>query len=144
MSKRKKTEKVLKPLKIAERVVKGTETILLVDDEEPVLKLGGKVLNRLGYTVFDASNGHEAVDIYQTNRDAIDLVILDMIMPDISGDKVYDMLKSIDPNIKVLLCSGYGFDKRVTEILAQGCSGFIQKPFDMVTLSYKIRKILEE
>jgi two-component system cell cycle sensor histidine kinase/response regulator CckA len=133
-----------RPVKAADQIIKGTETILLVDDEDPVLKLGVRVLNRLGYTVLEAKSGHEAVDIYKTNSDKIVLVVLDMIMPDMSGGKTYDLLRQINPDIKALLSSGYSVDSRVTAILERGCNGFIQKPFDMETLSYKIREILEQ
>ncbi len=137
-------KEVAKPAKIADQVLKGTETILLVDDEAPVLKTGAKILNTLGYTVLKAKSGHEAVNIYKTNQKKIDMVILDMIMPDIGGGKVYDLMKQINPDIKVLLCSGYSIDGRSTEILEHGCNGFIQKPFDVKNLSGIIREILEE
>ena len=132
-----------KPVKIAARIIKGTETILLVDDEEQVLKLGVLILNTLGYTVLEAENGREAVDAFKREKDKIDLVILDIIMPDMGGDKVYNLLKEINPDIKVLLCSGYSIDGHATEILELGCNGFIQKPFTVEALSYKIREILE-
>ena len=137
-------KEVAKPAKIADQVLKGTETILLVDDEALVLKIGAKILNTLGYTVLEAKSGHEAVDIYKTNQKKINMVILDMIMPDMGGGKVYELMKQINPDIKVLLCSGYSIDGRSTEILERGCNGFIQKPFDVKNLSGIIREILEE
>ncbi len=136
-------KEVAKPVKVAEEVIKGTETILLVDDEEPVLRVGARVLNKLGYTVLEAKSGHEAVEIYKINKNKIDLVILDMIMPDIGGSEVYDLLKAINPEAKVLLCSGYSIDGQAMEILDRGCNGFIQKPFDAKKLSGKMRAVIE-
>ncbi|MBW2646156.1 MAG: response regulator [Deltaproteobacteria bacterium] len=135
---------VTKSVKVADQVIKGTETILLVDDEEQVLKLSVRVLNSLGYTVLEARNGREAVDVYKKEKDKIGLVVLDMIMPDMGGGKAYDLLKEANPDIKVLLCSGYSIDGQAMEILDRGCDGFIQKPFDIKGLSHRIREILDE
>ncbi len=136
-------KEVANPVKVPEEVIKGTETILLVDDEEPVLRVGAKVLNKLGYTVLEAKSGHEAVEIYKSNKNKIALVILDMIMPGMGGGKVYDLLKAINPEAKVLLCSGYSIDGQAKEILDRGCNGFLQKPFDVKNLSGKIRAAME-
>ncbi|MFH1673169.1 MAG: response regulator [Pseudomonadota bacterium] len=136
-------KEVAEAIKIAEEVVKGTETILLVDDEEPVLRVGAKVLNKLGYTVTEARSGHEAVETYKIAKNKIDMVILDMIMPDMGGGEVYDLLKAINPDVKVLLCSGYSLDGQAMTILDRGCNGFIQKPFDVKQLSGKIRAVIE-
>ena len=72
----------------------------------------------------------------------IDMLILDMVMPDMGGGEVYDRVKKIDPKVKVLLASGYSIDGQATEILNRGCEGFIQKPFNMEGLSKKIREVL--
>jgi CheY-like chemotaxis protein len=127
----------------APHVVKGSETILLVDDEKIIRNVGRELLQQMGYTVLLAGGGTEAVEIYRKNRDTIDLVILDMIMPDMNGGEVYDRLKEIAPGIKVLLSSGYSIDGQATEILERGCDGFIQKPFTIKQLSQKIREILD-
>jgi len=100
------------------------------------------MLNELGYKVLTARSGEEALEQYRINRDKIDLVILDMIMPDMGGGETYDRLKQIDPKITVLLSSGYSIDGQATEILKRGCNGFIQKPFNIENLSKKIREIL--
>ncbi len=134
--------KVERSAKVADQIIKGTETILLVDDEEVVLELGVRVLNALGYTTLEARGGREAVDVYKREKDKIGLVVLDMIMPDMGGDKVYDLLKAINPDIKVILCSGYSIDEYATALLEQGCNGFIQKPFGIKEFSHKIREIL--
>ena len=90
-----------------------------------------------------AGGGKEAMEIYEKNRERIDLVILDMIMPNISGGDIYDRLKDMDAEVKVLLASGYSVDGQATEILDRGCNGFIQKPFKMKELSQKLREILD-
>ena len=136
--------RVEEALKGAEQIVKGSETVLLVDDEEAVLDVGVNMLKKLGYTVLEAKGGREAVDIYKANKSTVDLVILDMIMQDMGGGETYDRMKQINLNIKVLLSSGYSIDGQATEILERGCDGFIQKPFSMEKLSGKIREILDK
>ncbi|MCJ7774433.1 MAG: response regulator, partial [Desulfobacterales bacterium] len=128
----------------SEELLKGTGTILLVDDEDMILNVGEKILNRIGYEVITASSGHEAIDLYRKNRDRINLVILDMIMPKMSGSETYDSLKAIHPDVTVLLSSGYSLDGRAKDILNKGCDGFIQKPFNMKQLSQKISEILSK
>ena len=141
-------------------IQRGDETILLVDDEDTVIDVGQKVLKKLGYKVFVARSGQEAIEVLSKaqraegkeqeqeqegkERSAPDLVILDMIMPDMGGDEVYDKMKQINRKIKVLLSSGYGIDGHVAEILDRGCDGFIQKPFTIKQLSKSIRKVLEK
>ena len=102
------------------------------------------MLEIFGYAVLEAKNGREAVEIYKANKDKIDLVLLDMIMPDMGGGEAYDRMKEINPNVKVLLSSGYSIEGQATEILEQGCDAFIQKPFDMAELSGTIRGLLDK
>jgi len=130
--------------KTVEDILFGNETILLVDDEEMIVEVGSQMLERLGYTVMIAHNGHEAVEIFRKNHTGIDLVIMDMIMPEMGGGQAFKGLKEIDPDVCVVLSSGYSIDGQAKEILDQGCRGFIQKPFDLKDLSGKIRKILDE
>jgi len=129
---------------VSERIEEGDETILLVDDEEMIIDVGGQLLEKLGYTVLEARGGKEAIQIYQENKDNIDMIILDMIMPDIGGSEAYDKIKIIDPEVKVLLSSGYSVEGQATEILEKGCNGFIQKPFNLKSLSRKIREVLNK
>jgi len=123
--------------------LKGTETVLLVDDEDMIIDVGEGILKELGYKVLIARSGKEAIELYNKNRDKIDMVILDMIMPQMGGGVSYDRLKKINPDIKVLLSSGYSINGQATEILERGCNGFIQKPFNMRELSQEVRKILD-
>jgi len=118
--------------------------ILLVDDEQLILDVVTPMLQRLGYHVFVASGGFEALEIYQRHRDHVDLVILDMIMPEISGGETFDRLRRIHPQAKVLLSSGYCIEGLATEILDRGCNGFLQKPFTLNSLSQKISEILQK
>ncbi len=122
----------------------GSETVLIVDDEELVLEVGAGMLERLGYNVHKANSGREAIDLYKENSTAIDLVILDMIMPQLGGGQVYDRLKETNPHVKVLLSSGYSVEGQASDILKRGCDGFIQKPFTIEELSQKVREILAE
>ncbi|MFO7707791.1 MAG: response regulator, partial [Desulfobacterales bacterium] len=87
--------------------------------------------------------GPEALDIYRLNRDRIDLVIMDMIMPGMGGGETFDRLKKINPNVKVLLSSGYSINGQASKIMERGCDGFIQKPFNIKQLSAMIRGILD-
>jgi signal transduction histidine kinase len=119
------------------------ETILIIDDEEMVLDVGTAMLNKMGFKVLSAADGKEGIKIYQENLNAIDLVILDMVMPSSGGKETYDSLKQINPNVKVILSSGYSLNDQAAEILNCGCNDFIQKPFNMTLLSQKVRNILK-
>ena len=121
---------------------RGQETLLLVDDEAMVLEVSQDLLEMLGYTVIPARGGREAVELYRAQRHDIDMVILDLIMPDMGGGETYDQLREINPQVKVLLSSGYSIDGQASEILKRGCDGFIQKPFESGELSQRIRDIL--
>jgi PAS domain S-box-containing protein len=137
-------KKVIEEKILSEEVLKGTETVLLVDDEEMITGPGGELLEEIGYRVLIAGSGKEAIELYEKNRDQIDLVILDMIMPVMGGGETYDKLKETNPDIKVLLSSGYSINGEASEILDRGCSGFIQKPFNVKELSRRIREILDK
>ena len=123
-------------------MVNGTETVLLVDDEEIVIGVGQQMLERLGFSVLTARSGQEAVDVYKNNPDDVDLVLLDMIMPGLEAGDTYDKLKAVNPAIKVILSSGYSLDQKAGAIIERGCNGFIQKPFNMKILQEKIEEIL--
>lgn len=126
------------------KLLKGTETVLFVDDEEMNIKTNRQILEALGYKVFTAKSGQDAIDIFNREKDQIALVILDMIMPGMGGGEVFDILKDIDPGVKVLLSSGYSITGDAADIMDRGCDGFIQKPYDINSLSVKIRKIMDE
>jgi PAS domain S-box-containing protein len=127
--------------KVTARMIKGTGTILLIDDEKMMLAVGGEMLEELGYRVLSAMSGREAIEVFQKDQDQIDLVIMDMIMPGMGGGETFDRLREIKPDVKVLLSSGYSINGQATKILKRGCDGFIQKPFNMNQLAEKIQKI---
>lgn len=137
-------KKIAKAARITEKLLKGTETVLLVDDEEIILDIGRDLLKAIGCRALTARGGREAIELYQKNQDDINIVILDMIMPNMSGGEVYDRMKEINPDIKVLLSSGYSINDQATDILSRGCNGFIQKPFTINELSVVIRQILDK
>ena len=137
----------------------GKETILVIDDEEVIRKVLKNMLEKLGYTVILAANGKEGTEIYRSyysssgngngrtegnKNGSIDLVIVDMIMPKMGGRKTYHELKKINPNVKVLLASGYTQNGTAQQILDEGVQGFVHKPFSITELSEKVRKVLEE
>jgi len=135
-------EQVVNKKKRSKQVLTGNEKILLVDDEDMIINETSKLLETLGHSVLVATNGKEAIKIYQENNEKIDLVILDIIMPEMGGGEVYDNLKRINPQIKVLLSSGYSIDSSAANILERGCNGFIQKPFNLTQLSQKVREVV--
>ena len=107
-----------------------------------ILDVGIELLDELGYTVISAMSGNEAIEVFQNGRNKIDLIIMDMIMPGMGGGETFDRLKKIDPDIKVLLSSGYSINGQATEILRRGCDGFIQKPFNMNQLAEKVQQVM--
>ena len=130
--------------RLADEILKGTETVLLVDDEDMIVDVGEEMLKEMGYKVLVARGGKEAVEVYAKRKEEIDLVILDMIMPDMGGGEAYDRMKEKNPKVRVILSSGYSIDGQATEILERGCDAFIQKPFNIKEMSGKIREILEK
>ena len=126
-----------------EAVLTGSEMILLVDDEEMVADIGKDMLEKLGYKIVVATGGNEAIKLLKTIRNQVNLVILDMIMPDMSGGETFNRLRAIKPDVKILLSSGYSLNGQASEIMQRGCNGFIQKPFNMKQISRKIREILD-
>jgi len=116
-------------------IIKGDETILVVDDEEDIREMLKTQLQSLGYIVLTGCDGIDAVSVFKKHKNKIDLVLLDMIMPDMDGKDTYIALKKIKPEVKVLLMSGYSQSDKATETLNEGASGFIQKPIMLKELS---------
>lgn len=135
--------------KTEEELVRGRGTILLVDDEPMIMDVAREMLESFGYTVITASSGREAIEKFSAVQSGtgeaarIDLVIQDMIMPGVGGGEVFDRLKELDPDVKVLLSSGYSINGHAKDILSKGCSGFIQKPYTMGELNRKVREVLK-
>lgn len=121
----------------------GSETILVVDDETALLGLAEKILSKAGYKVLTAARGREAVELYRSRPGEIDLVILDMIMPEMDGGTVYRMLKEINPEVAALLSSGYSINGQAGALLSEGIRGFVQKPFSFNELRRAVRDALD-
>ncbi len=136
-------KEVVKEKKPVDVMLKGTGTVLIVDDEKMIVDAIKQMIQKLGYDVIIAYGGVEAIERFMENKDNINIVILDMIMPDKSGGQTFDKLKEIKPDIKVLLSSGYSINGEAADILNRGCNGFIQKPFNVKELSKKIREIID-
>jgi two-component system cell cycle sensor histidine kinase/response regulator CckA len=124
------------------KLTTGTAHILLVDDEAMIRDVGSVILNSLGYKVSLCPDGAEAIELYKKSWKDIDLIILDMVMPKMSGAETFAELRKINPQIKVILSSGYGADSTVQKILHTGVAGFIPKPFHRKDLSEKIAEVL--
>jgi PAS domain S-box-containing protein len=120
------------------------ETILVVDDEEPLCNLLRDVLTRRGYRVLVATDGEEALRLYREHGGRIDLVVLDMTMPGLSGMDTFEALRSADPHARILLTSGYTQEQAAREAVARGAKGFLQKPFLISELLARVREALQE
>ena len=123
-------------------LIEGQGTVLIVDDEAESIQAEETMLQRLGYDVLVASSGTEALGIYREKQDLIDLVTLDMIMPGMGGKETFELLRQIDPDVKVLFISGYGINHDIEEIVQDDLCGFLQKPFNIVELSQKVSDVL--
>jgi CheY-like chemotaxis protein len=122
----------------------GRETILLVDDEEVITEVTSRLLSELGYTILTAGSGEQAVEIYRQRQTGIQLVILDMIMPGMSGGETFDQLRAVNPSIRVILSSGYSIDGKAQAIMKKGVRVFLQKPYRLHDLASKIREALSD
>ena len=120
------------------------ETILLVDDEANILEMASRLLDNANYKVITASNAKDAIELYEKHRDKIRLVLLDMIMPEMGGIRCLEVLRTMDPNVKVLIITGYTESGMTQELKDAGAGDFILKPFDTPQLLEKIRKIIDE
>ena len=123
-------------------LIKGTGTILIIEDEEPIMKISRAILERMGYRVLEARTGQETVDIVKTFEGHIHLALLDILLPDMTGNDIYQLIMEARPDLKVIVFSGYSIDGPAREILNAGAEDFIQKPFKMADLSEKLKKIL--
>jgi PAS domain S-box-containing protein len=137
-------EDVKQELAVEREVIKGSETILVVDDEQMILDVAKAILVRLGYHVLVAKSGSEAVEVVTRQNHSIDLIILDLIMPGMDGGMTFDRIRDIQPQMPVLISSGYAIEGQATKIMDRGCNGFIQKPFTISALSQKIRSALDQ
>ncbi len=126
-----------------DEILHGQETILFVDDELTIIEVMQDILEALGYRVLTAGSGEEAVNIYDAKKEEIDLVILDVIMPGMGGKETFNALRERNPHVKVILSSGYSMNQVAKEIMDKGGQAFIQKPFNIETISQKVRDVLQ-
>jgi CheY-like chemotaxis protein len=137
-------KEVVKEKSFEKTLFKGSETILIIDDENMIIDVTSRMLKKLGYKFLIAQNGHEALELFAAEKNHIDLVILDMIMPGMGGKDTYEALKKINPDVKILLSSGYSISGEAMELINRGCNGYIQKPFSYAQLSLRMREILDK
>ncbi|MCX5895689.1 MAG: response regulator, partial [Proteobacteria bacterium] len=123
---------------------KGLETILAVDDENKVIRMLSDYLGGLGYNILSASDGREAVKLFTENKNHIDLIILDLVMPSMNGYEAFKEIKAIDPSTKIILCTGHAADDSIQEMLGNGVKGLLKKPYRVEDLSRAIRLVLDE
>ncbi len=126
-----------------EKLPRGTETVLVAEDDKTLRKLSHTVLEEFGYTVIEAEDGADAVNKFIMHKDIIKLVILDMIMPKKNGREVYQEIKKVQPVIKALFVSGYSADKRISEDLLDKGIEFLMKPLSPMVLLKKVRDVLD-
>ena len=121
----------------------GTETILIVDDQETIWDFLIEALQMLGYSVLLAENGLDAIEIYRANPGAIDLVLMDMIMPKVGGSQAFTQIREIDPDARILLSSGFVNEEDIQHLLKQGACGFLSKPHRLPVVVNAIRNALD-
>jgi two-component system, cell cycle sensor histidine kinase and response regulator CckA len=119
-------------------------TILVVDDDEMALEVMSEMLRLLGYRVMTAERGKIALNIFRKKMARIDLVLLDIMMPEMTGDIVFQELKMIDPNVKVICASGYCAPETVERMLSEGCYGYFPKPVNLTVLSRHVHRVLRK
>ena len=125
-------------------VLSGTETILVVDDEETLRHLAKDLLESYGYKILMAADGPEALDIYQSKYKEISLLLLDMVMPKMGGREVYQKALEINPKAKVVFASGYCPPEEMEIVLEKSVAGFVQKPYQIEDLTSELRRVLDK
>ncbi len=122
---------------------RGAEAILLVEDEAMVRDVTKRILERSGYAVLTAANGKEALNVYEEKRDKISLVILDLIMPEMGGKQCLEVLHRIDPDLKILVTSGYPVYGSTKDIVESAATDFVGKPYSMKEILRAVRDALD-
>lgn len=126
----------------AAKIGKYSGSILVVDDEELIRRMTVSGLKKAGFSPVAASSGKEAVNLLKLDPKAVDLVLLDMIMPEMDGYKTYKALKEINPNLKIVICSGFCSEDKIEELFHDGIEGFIPKPFRLGDLCRKLNEFI--
>jgi CheY-like chemotaxis protein len=115
-----------------------------VDDELSVCEIARDMLQGLGYTVYVMNDGRAGVDFYRTHQASVDLVLLDVNMPVMGGKEAFDLLRAVNPALRIMIVTGYGRETVETSKFTSGVSGFMQKPFQLETLALKVREVLDQ
>lgn len=123
---------------------KGTETILVVDDEEMIKDLARDILARYGYSVLTAGSGEEAVEVYRRHKIEIAVVVLDIVMSGVGGREVFRRIREIEPAAQVIVSSGYDQERDADDLLREGAAGFVKKPYRIAELVGKVGEVLEK
>jgi two-component system, cell cycle sensor histidine kinase and response regulator CckA len=121
---------------------RGTGVILVVDDEQDLLSAVAKVLKLAGFTVITALNGRAGITIFRSQADHIDAVLLDLTLPDVSGEEVFREIRTIRPDVKVILTSAYNEQEIISPFQDKGLTSFIQKPYQVANLIDKVHNVL--
>jgi CheY-like chemotaxis protein len=124
--------------------IDGHETVLVVEDEPIVMDVSREMLERLGYKVLEARTGKEAIEKVTARGENLHLVLLDVKLPDMEGGRIFEKIRTLYPDLKVIVCSGYSLDGPAREILDAGAQDFLQKPFSFEILSKKLEKVFQK
>jgi PAS domain S-box-containing protein len=127
-----------------EDVVLGFGTVLIVDDEEVIRKTAATMLEALGYQVLMATNGREGVEMYRRHLSEINVVLLDMVMPEMNGQACFREIRRLDPHARIIICSGFTRDADITQLFNEGLAGYLQKPYRRVELSREVGRVLKQ
>ena len=125
-------------------IPRGTETILLVDDEDSIRIFAEQALIKFGYKVMSASSGEEALDLFRDKSTDIDLVVMDLGMPGMGGYKCLKELLKLEPQVKVIIASGYSIDGPIKQSIEAGARGYVGKPYQLADLLNTVREVLDE
>lgn len=120
------------------------KTVLVIDDEDVIRNLMNDILDMLGYNVILSARPSEALELYRMHRHSIDLILMDMVMPEMNGQQLYRAMNEIDPDNRVIVLSGYSMAEEVEMMLQEGVAGFLQKPVTISRLKEIINEVLEK
>ena len=121
----------------------GSHAVLVIDDDEKFKKSFAEMLQKMGFIVSVADTGEKAIETFSTNRSHFDLVILDLLMPDVDGSEIHELLRIQNPDIKILFASGIFYFDHLVDMTKSVINGFIQKPFNYYQLRSKIDRLME-
>ena len=121
-----------------------SQTILVVDDEKEILTFIKEMLENEGYSVTLCDNGNEAIHYYSKNQHKVDIVVLDMIMPELSGTQIFETLRKINKKARVIIMTGFAIDKETNEVLKKGAFSILKKPFTRLKLLHHVQTSLSE